>query len=69
MLTHEQIQDARRRAAQQLEEVGFVLTDEERDSIEVADFGLSELDTTGLEVVHFRRIANTKTEWSSIRTF
>jgi D-lyxose ketol-isomerase len=51
VLTHDQIQDARRRAAQQLEEAGFVLTDHERDNIEVADFGLSELEQTGLEVV------------------
>jgi D-lyxose ketol-isomerase len=34
-----------------LDEAGFVLTDEERDNIEVADFGLSELEQTGLEVV------------------
>jgi len=34
-----------------LDEAGFVLTEEERDSIEVADFGLSELEQTGLEVV------------------
>ncbi len=51
MLTQDQIQDARRRAAQQLEEAGFVLTDLERGSIEIADFGLSELEQTGLEVV------------------
>jgi D-lyxose ketol-isomerase len=51
VLTHEQILDAQRRAAQQLEEAGFVLTDEERGTIEVADFGLSELEQTGLEVV------------------
>jgi hypothetical protein len=51
VLTHDEIQDARRRAAQLLEDAGFVLTDEERDGIEVADFGLSELDQTGLEVV------------------
>ena len=51
MLTHQQIQDARRRAAQMLDEAGFVLTDVEQDAIEVADFGLSELEQTGLEVV------------------
>lgn len=51
MLTQDQIQDARRRAAQLLAEAGFVLTDEEHNGIEVADFGLSELDQTGLEVV------------------
>src|SRR4029077_7287460 len=44
VLTNDQIQDARRRAALQLQEAGFVLTDEERDAIEVADFGLSELE-------------------------
>lgn len=42
---------ARRRAAQQLEEAGFILTDAERVGIEVSDFGLSELSQTGLEVV------------------
>jgi hypothetical protein len=47
VLTPEQIQGARRRAALVLEEAGFVLTDLERDSIEVADFGLSELEQTG----------------------
>ncbi|HVC42158.1 MAG TPA: hypothetical protein VND54_09295 [Candidatus Saccharimonadales bacterium] len=51
MLTTEQIEDARRRAAQMLDEAGFVLTEAERNNIEVADFGLSELDQTGLEVV------------------
>ena len=51
MLTQDQIQDARRRAAQILEEAGFVLTEAERATIEVADFGLSELAETGLEVV------------------
>jgi D-lyxose ketol-isomerase len=34
-----------------LDETGFVLTDEERDNIEIADFGLSQLEQTGLEVV------------------
>ncbi|MGO8687380.1 MAG: D-lyxose/D-mannose family sugar isomerase [Candidatus Dormibacteria bacterium] len=51
MLTQDQIQDARRRAARLLEEAGFVLGDGERDRIEVSDFGLSQLEETGLEVV------------------
>jgi D-lyxose ketol-isomerase len=51
VLTEDQIRDARQRAAQMLDEAGFVLTDEERANIEVADFGLSELEQTGLEVV------------------
>ena len=41
MLTNDQIQDARRRAAEMLAEAEFVLTEVERDGIEVADFGLS----------------------------
>jgi D-lyxose ketol-isomerase len=51
VLTPAQIKDARLRAAKLLDEAGLVLTDEERDGIEVADFGLSELEQTGLEVV------------------
>jgi D-lyxose ketol-isomerase len=51
VLTHEQIQDARRRAAQSLDDAGLTLTPEEAAAIEVADFGLSELEQTGLEVV------------------
>jgi hypothetical protein len=47
VLTHEQIQNARKRATQLLEDAGFVLTELERDSIEAADFGLSELEQTG----------------------
>jgi D-lyxose ketol-isomerase len=51
VLTTDEIQNARQRAAQMLTEAGFVLTDDERDNIEVADFGLSQLEQTGLEVV------------------
>lgn len=51
MLTQDQVDDARTRAAAMLDEAGFVLTDEERDAIEVADFGLGELSETGLEIV------------------
>lgn len=51
MLTREEIEKARARAAQMLEEAGIALTPEERENIEVADFGLGELDRTGLELV------------------
>ena len=51
MLTEEQIRNARRRAAELLEEAGFTLTEAERQGIEIADFGLSALEETGLEVV------------------
>jgi D-lyxose ketol-isomerase len=34
-----------------LEDAGIVLTAEERDAIEVADFGLGQLEHTGLQIV------------------
>lgn len=42
---------AQKRAAVQLKEAGIVLTREEEDRIEVADFGLNELSVSGLEIV------------------
>ena len=51
MLTQLQIDEARRRAAAVLEQAGIVLTDGERRNIEVADFGLGDLATYGLEIV------------------
>ena len=41
--------DAQRYAVEKLAEVGVVLTPEERDAVEVADFGLSRLAETGLQ--------------------
>ena len=42
---------ARARAATMLAEAGIVLTPVERDEIEVADFGLGDLERYGLEIV------------------
>lgn len=42
---------ARDRAAAMLAEAGIVLTPAEREAIEVADFGLGELDRWGLQIV------------------
>lgn len=42
---------AQKRAAKMLKEAGIVLTPEEKAGIEVADFGLGELETSGLEIV------------------
>jgi len=42
---------ARNHAAQALAQAGIVLTDEERADIEIADFGLGDLERTGLELV------------------
>jgi D-lyxose ketol-isomerase len=51
MITREQATQAQTRAAAMLDAVGIVLTPTERAAIEIADFGLNELDRTGLEIV------------------
>ncbi len=51
MLTPQQLVDARTRAHDYLNRAGIVLTQIESENIEVADFGLGELETTGLELV------------------
>ena len=51
MLTPGEFIAARDRAAQIFAEAGIMLTDAERSAIEIADFGLSKLEETGLEIV------------------
>jgi D-lyxose ketol-isomerase len=43
--------EARERAATMLADAGIVLTDEERRTLEVADFGLGQLEETGLQLL------------------
>jgi D-lyxose ketol-isomerase len=45
--------EARERAAAMLADAGIVLTRRERDELEVADFGLDELERTGLQLVTY----------------
>jgi D-lyxose ketol-isomerase len=51
MITAEQLASAQRRAIDYLTRAGIVLTPQEQGNIEVADFGLGELERTGLELV------------------
>jgi D-lyxose ketol-isomerase len=51
MMTGEEVEAARERARGYLARAGIVLTPEEAATIEVADMGLGELETTGLELV------------------
>ncbi|HZQ04894.1 MAG TPA: hypothetical protein VFA88_12860 [Gaiellaceae bacterium] len=51
MLTTTEVAAARRRAADILADAGIALTPEERDGIEVADFGLSRLEELGLQLL------------------
>ncbi len=57
MLTKKQIEEAQARAIEYLDKAGIVLTPEEAASVEVADFGLGDLEHTGLEIVVY---VNTK---------
>ena len=51
MITRAEQREAQAYAIARLEETGVVLTDEERASIEVADFGLGRLHQTGLQLL------------------
>ncbi len=51
MLTKKQIEEAQARAIECLDKAGIVLTPAEMANIEVADFGLGDLEHTGLELV------------------
>ena len=46
-----QVESARKRAVEMLAKAGIAITPEERENIEVADFGLDELERTGLMIV------------------
>lgn len=50
-LTRAQIAASKEWTARQFAEAGIVLTDEERERIEVSDFGLNELELTGLQLL------------------
>lgn len=47
----EEREHARERTVEMLERAGVVLTDEEREEIEIVDYGLGDLETVGTEIV------------------
>ena len=51
MLDKKQFEAARLKALTYFEKAGIILTDKEKQSVEIADFGLSDLDRIGLEVL------------------
>lgn len=53
MISHEQYEAARARTLEYLGRAGIVLTPEEQARIEVADLGLGELETTGLQLITY----------------
>jgi D-lyxose ketol-isomerase len=53
MITKQQYETAREKALMFLDNAGIVLTEKERESVEVADFGLSDLENFGLQIVTY----------------
>ncbi|HEY0321760.1 MAG TPA: D-lyxose/D-mannose family sugar isomerase [Pyrinomonadaceae bacterium] len=53
MLTQSEVEWARAQAREYLARAGIILTPEESANIEVADFGLRDLERTGLELVTY----------------
>ena len=53
MISNRQYNEAVDRAAAMLQQAGMVITPEERGRLEVADFGLGELEKTGLEIITY----------------
>lgn len=51
MIKRSEVREAQAKAAEMLADVGIELTAEERENIEVAELGLGELKSTGLELV------------------
>jgi D-lyxose ketol-isomerase len=51
MIKRSEVRKAQARAAEILDEAGIRLSPEERENIEIAEFGLGELDRTGLELI------------------
>ena len=53
MITREQLAQARKKTLDYFKKAGIVLTEAEKQNIEVADFGLNELESTGLEIITY----------------
>ena len=51
MTTKKEVEEARKRAFEMLKKAGIVITEEEKRSMEIADFGLNDLERFGLEIV------------------
>ena len=51
MIKRSEMKKAQERAARMLDDAGIALTPEERQNIEIAEFGLSDLEQSGLEIV------------------
>lgn len=53
MLSGENIEEFRKKSLAFFEKANIVLTEEEKENLEIADFGLNDLDRTGLQLVTY----------------
>lgn len=53
MISREDYRSAVERTVELLDHAGIVITADEKARIEVADFGLNELEKTGLEIITY----------------
>jgi len=53
MITREQYEQTRIKTLDYFKKAGIALTEEEKNNIEVVDFGLNELESTGLEIITY----------------
>jgi D-lyxose ketol-isomerase len=53
MLTRTEVGQAQRRALEYIQKAGVVLSDQEKENIQVADFGLSDLEHQGGQILTF----------------
>ena len=51
MIAREQYEEYKAATLSALEKAGIALTEEEKNQVEVADFGLNRLDEIGLQVI------------------
>lgn len=53
MLSKEKVQELRAKALEYFQKAGIVMSPKEQETIEVADFGLGNIDSTGLQLVTY----------------
>lgn len=53
MTIQDRVKDYKNLVATMLSDAGIILTDAEKESIEIADFGLNDLETSGLQLVTY----------------
>lgn len=53
MITLEEVNKAKKRTLEFFEKASICLTETEKESVEVADFGLNQLEATGLQIITY----------------